>query len=714
MVGFVGDAGAGKSSVINSLLDFAGLVKSAGDGGACTAVATEFHYHDSDTFSIEVELFSESELLESLMLLLSFYCSWHNEEDEARGGGDKERAKLATDTFGSMFQGQLSADTLQKTTENGMRLLFARLIAEFRPSNENLVQIGLTQERCKDELQRFSESKSSTWPFIRKIKLFSNAHILSRGLILVDLPGLRDSNSARRNITEKCARQCDEIFAVCDISRAVDDSTVQYIFDMAKHLHNVSIICTHSEAIQAEEAMRDWKGQELRDLRALHDIIGAESRDSLQLRKMISDISDQDDPTPDLMARSWKLQRRRATVEKSLEDNEYKEKKLLMEARNHNITQRLRSKYSELTVHDRLEVFCVSNMEYQGKRNLPQNESLRYLNLSGIFALRRYCVSLVSESQHRAAKEFIMGQVPELLEKVAIWIQSGADTLNAERRLAVMRAVDALESQLTSALDDPTGPLNNIPEFLSEQYRRRISGPSYNAFCRKYGEHAPKNERHRNWNAEASEQMVCDLQGPWDELEKSVGGNRDAVVGSLKRAYALVVANAGSELRNGLISHVHRALNAKQRAFLYEIDAILYQTEMNIRELRIDGLSAIYTSFLVGLMKATYEECGMDSGSGLTQRNQHRITRDFSDERLFLRLMAKIDSGFRELTSKTEEAVLKAKESYLEQVGATLDLARDENTARESRRDLAFHGRVRQAMEVAKQRIQAVCDGIDA
>lgn len=63
------------------------------------------------------------------------------------------------------------------------------------------------------------------------------------------LLGLRDLNSARRNITERYLIQCHEIFAVCCIGRASTDVGVTKVFDLARQakLSNVGIICTKSD-----------------------------------------------------------------------------------------------------------------------------------------------------------------------------------------------------------------------------------------------------------------------------------------------------------------------------------------------------------------------------------------------------------------------------------------------------------------------------------
>lgn len=111
--------------------------------------------------------------------------------------------------------------------------------------------------------------------------MFLRASVLSLGLVLVDLPGeysnctlnklvgrrvglpgeissdygracpgLRDLNSARRNVTERyLIDQCDEIFAVCRIERATTDQGLADVFKLSKQSRplNVSIVCTRSE-----------------------------------------------------------------------------------------------------------------------------------------------------------------------------------------------------------------------------------------------------------------------------------------------------------------------------------------------------------------------------------------------------------------------------------------------------------------------------------
>jgi len=61
--------------------------------------------------------------------------------------------------------------------------------------------------------------------------------------------GLRDLNTARRTITERYLLECNEIFAVCNIGRAVTDEGLQSLLEIARQamLSNVGIVCTRSD-----------------------------------------------------------------------------------------------------------------------------------------------------------------------------------------------------------------------------------------------------------------------------------------------------------------------------------------------------------------------------------------------------------------------------------------------------------------------------------
>ena len=70
----VGNAGAGKSSLMNALLGYSALLPTSG-WKACTAVVTEVHHKQGDTIEGYVELFTKREWNTVAKQLLSFKFS---------------------------------------------------------------------------------------------------------------------------------------------------------------------------------------------------------------------------------------------------------------------------------------------------------------------------------------------------------------------------------------------------------------------------------------------------------------------------------------------------------------------------------------------------------------------------------------------------------------------------------------------------------------
>ena len=70
-----------------------------------------------------------------------------------------------------------------------------------------------------------------TWPLIRKVQLLGPWHVLSTGAVLVDLPGVRDSNAARAKVAESYLQNCNQIAIVAPIKRAVDDGTAKELLE---------------------------------------------------------------------------------------------------------------------------------------------------------------------------------------------------------------------------------------------------------------------------------------------------------------------------------------------------------------------------------------------------------------------------------------------------------------------------------------------------
>ncbi|KAI0432051.1 hypothetical protein F5Y09DRAFT_302853 [Xylaria sp. FL1042] len=271
VVGVVGNTGAGKSSVINALLDEERLLPT-NCLRACTASPTEISFNYSDDaqelYRAEIEFITHQEFVRELHVLF---------KDLLDGNGQISREATTADSDAGIAYAKVKAVYPQKTRE---------MLAEANPedlANEPAVRgiLGTTKilrKRTAKELyramQHFVDSKEKSagtkradtpmeyWPLIKVVRIFTKANALSTGAVVVDLPGVQDSNAARAAVAANYMKACTGLWIVAPITRAVDDKTAKTLLgDSFKRqlkydgtYSAVSFICSKTDDISNTEA----------------------------------------------------------------------------------------------------------------------------------------------------------------------------------------------------------------------------------------------------------------------------------------------------------------------------------------------------------------------------------------------------------------------------------------------------------------------------
>lgn len=95
------------------------------------------------------------------------------------------------------------------------------------------------------------------------MKIYTKAAALSTGAVIVDLPGVHDSNAARAAVAQGYMKQCTGLWIVAPINRAVDDKAAKNLLgDSFKRqlkydggFSNVTFICSKTDDIAITEAI---------------------------------------------------------------------------------------------------------------------------------------------------------------------------------------------------------------------------------------------------------------------------------------------------------------------------------------------------------------------------------------------------------------------------------------------------------------------------
>ncbi|KAG9685146.1 hypothetical protein KCU95_g14552, partial [Aureobasidium melanogenum] len=289
VVGVVGNTGAGKSSVTNAILDEERLVPT-NCMRACTAVVTEMSWNpsedESSKYRAEIEFIKPAEWEKELRVLFEEIIDGSgnisrevsNPDSQAGIAYAKIRAvywRLTRDDLTASSIEKLMADQSVRGLLGTTKYIKDRYCDTFYKSLQHYVDSKEKPELAKDSDDEDEDSgnkdkkKKKTrkreqefWPLIKVVRLYVKADALSTGAVLVDLPGVADSNAARAAVAEGYMKQCTGLWIVSPINRAVDDkaaknplgSTFRRQLKYDGTYSAVTFICSKTDDISNTEA----------------------------------------------------------------------------------------------------------------------------------------------------------------------------------------------------------------------------------------------------------------------------------------------------------------------------------------------------------------------------------------------------------------------------------------------------------------------------
>lgn len=272
IVGVVGNTGAGKSSVINAMLDEERLVPT-NCMRACTAVVTEISYnHEECPYRADIEFITVADWEKELETLF---------QDLLDGNGNVSRDCVNEDTDAGIAYAKIKAVYPRKTKEDIANSSIEKLLQEVSYILGSSKKIEENDSlRFYKRLQHFVDSKEKStgdkekdkkkrekremefWPLIRVVRIYVKSPALATGAVVVDLPGVHDSNAARAAVAEGYMKQCTGLWIVAPINRAVDDKAAKSLLGesfkrqlkMDGGFSSVTFICSKTDDISLMEA----------------------------------------------------------------------------------------------------------------------------------------------------------------------------------------------------------------------------------------------------------------------------------------------------------------------------------------------------------------------------------------------------------------------------------------------------------------------------
>ncbi|KAF3700184.1 Nuclear GTPase SLIP-GC [Channa argus] len=252
LVGVFGKTGAGKSFLINAIIEEKDLLPS-GSISACTTVMIKVEANMLNLkYEAEIEFITKEEWKDELWYL------YHILGDKA----DEERDEDYCDTV-EKLSAVYGEEWKNKSPENLMDIKYFREIPEFLCYRRKI----LTCESAKELSAKFvkytrSDSKEAEvrrwyWPLVKCVTVRVPCNSLLQHVTLVDLPGNGDRNKSRDTMWKGIVGNCSTVWIVTEINRAAAEREPWEILESASSLmgnggecQHIHFICTKSDLIE--------------------------------------------------------------------------------------------------------------------------------------------------------------------------------------------------------------------------------------------------------------------------------------------------------------------------------------------------------------------------------------------------------------------------------------------------------------------------------
>ena len=563
-------------------LVLANVTQMAG-GQSCTYVGTEYESPfpgQTKKFAAKVEYFDIKAIEELLKRLLTDYNIWEFDRPEDCDDEEmqqlKRRSTTAFSTFRSLFCNQDEFESPRAGREYlescyndefsdalGAFVVWCKELLEEKEADEADHTEYLdadSQQELLDQLDPLVSSNSrleqpTLWPLVKNVKIGIEGPRILDYIILVDLPGIDDTNQVRVRASYQMMQSCDSIWVIAKIDRAITDSAVDSLLMKYGRSKKMIVVCTGIDD-NIDPALAAFLESEGQSVGNHGELLMREK----QLRKVVKNVPKKIEtrraklegrnksrakkkPKPLTEKVREKLIGQIAALEAQLKDAEqelpavaHERFELLVDARNSNTIRRLEDEKSDhLPLGEGLKVFCVSNVHYSALKGARVINGPRLsAEMTGIPPLRTFVLECAAPNIERSVEDYITHKFTVFMKGLKMWTSSYSVEGGHDLLAVVQAAQNKIGSGLFAYHDNLDSSNQEINVKVLEESREEIVVTATTAlekrrkwhwsttrsFIRNDGNHATTIVPEQCWNDHFLEGVKNVMREQWDCFSK--------------------------------------------------------------------------------------------------------------------------------------------------------------------------------------------------
>ncbi|CAC5380156.1 unnamed protein product [Mytilus coruscus] len=720
-IAVVGATGAGKSSLINAVVDQFSVLPTSGTQ-ACTSVVVKIEKNEDGEqhYEADIEFLSREE--------------WQKEHDVL--------IKDMTKNDGTMKNTRPDEQSEAGVAFLKMRAVYGQFSSLDDLNGENNItsHLGTMENLKSNTLQEFScdiekyivstkEEEKHLWPIIKSVTI--RIPNFFTGCTLVDLPGVGDANAARDRIAQEHLENCSNILVVAEVHRAFSSKIAkelmgesfrrQLFMDGNYSSDNIAFVCTKNDHLNCTELTRELKLDKNAEMMSLKN-------ESEKLKKALNATVPGNE---------------RFQIEKDLSQTHQAMKVICGKARSEKARKQLKEDYksglrdmkrfakqgidkddeddedddedNNDESADSLRVFCVSSNDYQCLKEINEPPTV-FDNVEDteIPKLRKW-IKEMGERKKQAATEHLMFNLAFFLNDIKNYLTENDVQFKDDSEI-VKSEVEKVCKELQQELQNTSRIIwlkgvksaEETAVAVCKRWEELYKWQTYKAAVNRHGVYKSKSVGEINFNYQLVSPLIISILIRWtdffnEDLWKILNNYNEIILEKTIRVYISKLSDKVKKyIPSPQLERLKERINVNAWQKLHnrinELKDFVDHSQKQIHRLSSPKIQS--------KLKQIYEECSAEEGKGVIQRMKMNLEKgiDIQKKDMFQEVSKEIVAELEALMKVIKEDILSVCTKLVRSIKTTFEpLWTHEDT--QDLRSTIFDD-----VDEAEQELTALCD----